>query len=207
MGEEMKVLSRIELIFILSLFGCHFHHDSSSKDKYKKLSKMNKQKILIKEISNENNFIYWQERSEKQFLVKKVWSDSKAQTCKNCHQGFSLENMKGKFHQRSHWHIKLKHASGKIMNCKTCHNQSKVWQFNFGKKTIGANYTPKMCLQCHFKQGKDWATGAHGKRATGWQYERGVYSCVFCHNPHRPAFKKRWPKVEPYRPINNEGRQ
>ena len=72
------------------------------------------------------------------------------------------------------------------------------------KRKISANHAPKLCIQCHYRQEKDWEAGTHGKRVNGWQYERAVYSCVACHNPHNTSFKKTWPKVAPHRVIDNE---
>jgi len=192
----------------LALLGCHPDHSDSSKEKYKKLTLTSKVKVAVKEVSNKGDFIDWHPAAAagEKFLVKKVWSKTKRRTCKSCHRGYSLQEIKGKDYPRSHWNINLKHASSQVMNCQTCHNQNKVWKFNFGEKTVSANHTPKLCLQCHFKQQKDWEIGAHGKRANGWQQQRAVYNCVSCHNPHQPAFQKKWPKVGPYRPINNEGR-
>ena len=109
--------------------------------------------------------------------------------------------MKDKRNPKAHWHIRSEHASKEMMSCTTCHNQDKVWLFNFGREVVDANHAPKLCLQCHYRQEKDWEIGAHGKRASGWQYEKAVYNCVYCHDPHKPAFEKQWPVVAPYRSI------
>lgn len=193
-------------IIILSLLGCHFNHHESSKEKYKKLTENNSAIVEVKEISNKDDFVHWHTDSKEKFLVKKVWSDTKEQSCKNCHQGYPLKEIQGKVHPRSHWDIQLKHATSQVMNCKTCHNPNKVWLFNFGQQTVNANYTAKLCLKCHFKQEKDWELGAHGKRTHGWKYEKSIYNCTFCHNPHDPSFKKRWPKIDPFRPIFDKER-
>ena len=194
------------LICSLSLFSCHSEHGVSSKDKYKQLTKKSPAKVSVKRILNKDDFIHWQYSAEEMFYVKKTWNKSKEQSCKNCHQGYSLKNIKGTHQRRAHWHIKLKHASEKIMKCQTCHNQEQVWLFNFDQQRIQANYAPKLCIQCHYQQEKDWESGAHGKRVNGWQYERAVYNCVYCHNPHDPSFKKKWPRVAPYRIINSKER-
>ena len=202
----MKALRYLFPIIILPLLNCHHNHNESSKEKYKRLTENNSSIVEVKEILNKDDFIHWYSDSGKKLLVKKVWSDVKEQSCKNCHQGYSLKEIQGKDYSRSHWEINLKHATSQVMNCKTCHNSNKVWLFNFDQRTVNVNHTAKLCLRCHFKQEKDWELGAHGKRTHGWQYERGIYNCVFCHNPHVPSFKKRWPKVEPFRPISNEER-
>ncbi len=198
-----KALILIGFFFLTS---CHFEHQESSKNKYIKLSENNKTKIVLKSLVNKKNFILWKTKKEKSFHVMKVWSGSKEQSCKNCHQGYSTKKMVGKFNKRSHWNITLKHDNLNGMSCKTCHDQKKVWTFKQGEKRIGANFSPNLCGQCHFKEKKDWILGAHGKRANGWQGERAIKSCTGCHNPHSPKFGKRHPRVAPYRPINNQER-
>jgi hypothetical protein len=209
MGEIMKSISFfnyliISLVFLV--FGCHTNHHDNSKTKYINMEKNNSSIVPIKENLDTSNYIHWKLATNENVFVKKVWSDSKEQNCKGCHQGYDLRDIIGKKHKKSHWDIKLKHASNKIMNCQTCHNKDAVWKFNFGQKNVTANYSMKLCSGCHFKQRKDWELGAHGKRENGWRYKRAIYNCVSCHNPHSPTFKMRWPKVAPYRPINNEGR-
>ena len=46
-----------------------------------------------------------------------------------------------------------------------------------------------LCSQCHVKQARDWAFGAHGKRVGSWQGERQVYNCTVCHYQHHPAIE------------------
>ena len=202
----MKTLLDIgRILVVFSLFSCHPEHGISSKDKYKILTTKAHMKVPIKKGINKDDFIHWQ-YSQEAFYVKKVWSESKEQSCKNCHQGYLTRKIKGKHQRKAHWNIKLKHASNKIMKCQTCHNQKQVWLFNFDQEKIHANYAPQLCIQCHYRQEKDWETGAHGKRVNGWQYERAVYNCTYCHNPHDPSFKKKWPKIAPYRLINSKER-
>ena len=188
------------------MMGCHSEGHQSSKDKYRIQESKTKVKVIKKELQDKDDFVHFKSESGENFLVKKVWNNHKEQSCKNCHEGHSLKEMRGREHKRSHWNIKLHHASKKIMNCQTCHHKDEVWLFNEGTQAVKANHTPKLCSQCHFKQKRDWEAGSHGKRLTGWQYERAIKNCVSCHNPHSPGFEKRWPKVAPYRPTNNEER-
>ena len=203
----MKLSTYTHIVFSIIFFfffSCHSEHAESKKNKYKQLTREDHAEVIVKKNLNKNDFIHWQYSSEENFFVKKIWDKSKEQNCKGCHQGYLIKDIKGKKHPRAHWHIQLKHASKQIINCQTCHNQEKVWLFNFGKKTISANHAPKMCIQCHYQQEKDWEMGAHGKRVNGWQYKRAVYNCVFCHNPHDPSFNQAWPKVAPSRAINRK---
>ena len=135
MEEEMKISTHLKFfVFSLSLLGCHVDHGGHSKDKYKKLAQKSNAKVPLKQIDDKSNFIHWQHSPKEKFYVRKVWNESKELSCKGCHQGYSLKGIKSKYHRRAHWHIKLKHASSKIMNCQTCHNQNQVWLFNFGEK-------------------------------------------------------------------------
>lgn len=196
----------IFLLIALSLAGCKSGHHETSKEKYEILTKKNTVKVLVKESLDWSGFSPWHLQSGEQIFVKNAWPDSKEQSCKDCHQGHKLSKIKGKKFKRSHWGIKLQHAPSQLMNCKTCHKKDAVWNFNAGEKAVIANQSAKLCVQCHFEQKKDWEMGAHGKRANGWQQKRAIFNCVSCHNPHSPSFKKRWPKVAPYRPINNQER-
>jgi len=199
-------MNKIIPILLILIAACHPHHGSNSKSKYKELTNQVKNKVSVKEVFNKDNFVEWTETKAQPFLVEKVWNESKENGCKSCHSGFALSKMKGKKHKRAHWNIVLKHADSKIMNCTTCHNDDEVWRFKVGKSKVHANKSAKTCMQCHFKQANDWELGSHGKRSVGWQTERAIKSCTSCHNPHRPAFGKRVPKLAPYRPENNEER-
>ncbi len=208
-----NILASIALVSLFS--ACHANHHESSKSKYQSLAKKVAVKVPLKENADLAGYFSLDLKNQGAVHVKKVWPDSpgspgspgtKEQSCRGCHRGYTLDQMAGKKHRRSHWNIKLQHAAKEVMNCQTCHTKDAVWSFNFGSKSVSANHSLKLCSQCHFKQRKDWEIGAHGKRANGWQYKRAIYNCVSCHNPHSPSFKKRWPKVAPYRPINNEER-
>lgn len=200
-------ICKTSFVFFLILMGCHSgHHGESSKSKYLKSQKMNQAKVETKKVLDKNEFLEWRADNDEEFLVSKVWAESKEQSCKECHQNYALTDIKGDEHPRSHWNISLVHANIEIMNCQTCHSKTEVWKFNGMQSPVDANQTAQLCAQCHYKQKRDWETGAHGKSAVGWQYEKAIYNCVSCHNPHSPSFKKLWPKVAPYRPKNNEER-
>ena len=51
--------------------------------------------------------------------------------------------------------------------------------------------------QCHSRQARDWAYGAHGKRVNGWQGKRRILNCTACHYQHRPRLKPRVPEPGP----------
>lgn len=116
--------------------------------------------------------------------------------CTSCHTK-SIDHMKkdhlpGK--KKAHWDVKLVHAGEDAMNCQTCHNSDSPDQLkSLTGNDISFDKAFVLCGQCHSTQFKEWEGGAHGKRMTGWKSERVSTSCVGCHNPHQPAFEKRWP--------------
>ena len=197
---------KITIFFLLLLIGCRFPHTHHPGDKHKKLFNVNHVKVAVKDILDRDGYVSWSYSPGRVFLVKKIWNSEKEQSCKSCHEHYSLEEMRGEVHARAHWPIRLEHAPGQVMNCQTCHNGDQVWMFHSGEETVDANHAPRACLQCHFQQEEDWELGSHGKRAVGWQYERAVYNCLHCHDPHRPSFERTWPKVAPERPIDHEVR-
>ena len=115
--------------------------------------------------------------------------------CQNCHNIPLSELSEGKSTvKKAHWNIELQHASGEIMNCMTCHNSNNMNQLiSLSGHPISIDKSFELCAQCHSAQYQDWQGGAHGKSINGWQKPRAVKTCVNCHNPHSPAFEKRWP--------------
>jgi formate-dependent nitrite reductase cytochrome c552 subunit len=100
-----------------------------------------------------------------------------------------------------HTDIVLKHAQGSTMDCRSCHDEKDARQLKLMDGTpVSFDAAYRVCAQCHFQQHRDWANGAHGKRLNQWQGERVVLSCTGCHNPHSPAFDKRFPKARPTLP-------
>ena len=193
------MVAALPLLFLLS---CRFHHAGS------KGIPNNEEKpaVVVKKIANTNDFVPWPYSPGNHFFVKKVWDSSREEGCRHCHEGHLPSEMFGEIRPGAHWHIQMEHAPGHLMNCQTCHVKDQVWLFHAGQEQVDANNAPRMCLGCHFEQERDWELGAHGKRVTGWQYERGIHSCVDCHNPHRPGLKKSWPGINPHRFIDDEER-
>ncbi|SNR77507.1 Cytochrome c7 [Lutibacter agarilyticus] len=129
------------------------------------------------------------------FLIPERKSQIASYNCTECHTE-PIENLKQ--HQldekAAHWNIKLVHASAETMNCATCHTSSDMDNLHsLTNSTIDFNYSYKVCSQCHQQEFKDWKGGAHGKQLGGWAPPRLSKTCVNCHNPHQPAFEKRWP--------------
>lgn len=112
--------------------------------------------------------------------------------CTRCHS-VPLERMKP-VKPAAHWEVVLKHAKPETMNCQTCHAEPAQGELRMMQgAAVSFDHVYKLCGQCHAAQERDWAGGAHGKRAAGWAPPRVSLSCTGCHNPHTPAFDHRWP--------------
>ena len=116
--------------------------------------------------------------------------------CTNCHSQSLAKLQSGPAPniRKAHWDIHLVHANESIMNCTTCHAKNDMNQLtSLTEKLITLDESYKLCGQCHSTQYKDWQGGAHGKQLNGWKPPRVAQTCVSCHNPHQPAFAKRFP--------------
>ena len=82
------------------------------------------------------------------------------------------------------------------LSCFTCHKEDEL-DFLESEKglKIDMDHSYQLCGECHFREKKDWAGGAHGKRVANWAGKRVVQNCTSCHDPHSPLFRKRWPKT------------
>ena len=113
--------------------------------------------------------------------------------CSQCHNNKPV-SISGAA-EMAHGDIKLDHGGvEKPLSCFTCHNKEvrDALETEAGV-IVDMDHSYQLCAQCHFRQKKDWVGGAHGKRVSYWAGKRVVKSCVSCHNPHSPRFKKRWP--------------
>jgi hypothetical protein len=114
--------------------------------------------------------------------------------CSQCHN--NKKNIAiNRAAQMAHGDIVLVHGGkDKPLSCYTCHDKAErdFLVTETGVK-IDMDHSYRMCGQCHFRQKKDWAGGAHGKRVDYWAGERVVKNCTSCHDPHSPLFKKRMP--------------
>ena len=91
----------------------------------------------------------------------------------------------------------LEHGGG-LMWCSSCHDSADYNRLrNLLAEPIDFDNGYQVCSGCHSQKYLDWTHGAHGKRAANWSGERRLYSCVECHNPHRPSILPRAPKRPP----------
>ena len=130
---------------------------------------------------------------EEVLVAARVHEISKA-PCSNCHTKPVEQLKKEHVGKAAHWDVALQHAGKLSMDCATCHDMDKPDVLtSLTGKDISFDHSYQQCGQCHSTQYKDWQGGAHGKRLRGWVPPRTIQTCVGCHNPHKPAFEKRWP--------------
>lgn len=127
--------------------------------------------------------------------------------CSNCHvSGFDGETKQKPSERRAHWDLEINH--GDDLTCSSCHFEDDVDLLKTLRgDTVPYNRSYRICGQCHFEQLRDWKGGAHGKQVKGWDKPRVIYNCSTCHDPHDPAYEKRWPVTYPSVPrtANDNG--
>lgn len=193
----MNIKLKISIICIfIFLSSCKHKEDEyhNINDKIERLSKdykgisisSDKYTETLKKVEVTEN---WQ-----RFYVPERKSQITSFECSECHSK-PLVEIQGKENiEKSHWDIRLKHANRETMNCATCHSENNMDELrSITDKPIDFNLSHKLCGQCHQNQFKDWSGGAHGKQIGGWAQPRVSQTCVGCHDPHKPAFEKRWP--------------
>lgn len=116
--------------------------------------------------------------------------------CTECHEREGVRELMPS--RSAHLSVTLSHPGGADRNCFTCHapeNPGSLVLRDGGHATLDEAYL--LCRGCHYRQGEDWANGAHGKRLGGWAGERTILSCTGCHDPHDPGFPVRRPVTFP----------
>lgn len=115
--------------------------------------------------------------------------------CTPCHTGKEKLIKVNDGAELAHGDIRFKHG-GQSSTCTICHSEKeRDFLVNKAGDKIDFDHSYQLCGQCHFRQQKDWAGGAHGKRDVHWAGQRVVWNCTSCHDPHAPRFEKRWPKT------------
>ena len=180
----------------VALFSCKGDHKSkyhTLKDKIEAKTVVYKG-TLSSEVYNETIKTVQVKEGDVSFLIPERKGQITSFNCTECHSE-PLTKMKGVHGgKKAHWNIKMKHADATTMNCATCHTGNDMDNLHsLTNQQIDFNYSHKLCSQCHQGEFKDWKGGAHGKQLGGWAPPRMSNTCVNCHNPHSPAFEKRWP--------------
>ena len=119
--------------------------------------------------------------------------------CSNCH-AWRKANQTPRPLEKPHNNFELDHSllgKGEFW-CYTCHdldNPEGLKDLEGNHLSLQESYL--LCSQCHSRQAKDWAFGAHGKRVGGWNGQRTSLDCAACHYQHAPALKPREPMSGP----------
>lgn len=118
--------------------------------------------------------------------------------CSNCHVSGMKPTTNGQPRdRRAHWGLKLNHGEADL-SCSSCHFEDDMNSLRtLQGDTVSYDRAYRVCGQCHFEQLRDWKGGAHGKQVRGWDQPRVIYNCATCHDPHDPAYEKRWPVTYP----------
>ncbi len=193
MKNKLNIVLICLLIFMVS---CKHKKDEyhSIIDKIEDLSKDYKSVSLSSDVYTETLNKVEVIENWQRFFIPERKSQIKSFECNECHSK-PLDELQAEDQiKKSHWDITLKHANQETMNCVTCHSENNMDKLHsITNKSIDFNLSHKLCSQCHQKQYKDWAGGAHGKQIGGWAPPRVSQTCVGCHNPHKPHFDKKWP--------------
>jgi len=188
-----KVMVIALCVSVLSCKGEHEHKYHTIKDKIE-AETVSYSGGLTSEVYNETIKTVPVMEDDGTFLIPDRKSQITSFNCTECHSESLKSLQEQQVGKKAHWDIKLVHADAKTMNCATCHTGNDMDNLqSLTDQQIDFNYSYKLCSQCHQREFKDWKGGAHGKQLGGWAPPRVSNTCVNCHNPHAPAFEKRWP--------------
>jgi len=125
--------------------------------------------------------------------------DADMHPCGDCHDD-AESDLTPRELQEPHDNFKLEHGlhgKGEFW-CFTCHRLKGTGGLKtLEKEKLAFDESYIVCAQCHGKQTRDWAFGAHGKRVKGWQGDRLLLNCTVCHFQHKPAIAAREPALGP----------
>lgn len=127
--------------------------------------------------------------------------------CRLCHDQPLEPRAGGDVSERwAHQDVQLGHAASTGMTCATCHDHAAMDRLVLpGGERVSFDHAYRVCAQCHHREVRDWAGGAHGKRIGGWRGERVVLSCTGCHDPHDPTTPILTPDRGPSVPRTGRG--
>lgn len=117
--------------------------------------------------------------------------------CQDCHEYMDPNDRVRELDVEEGHPAVLGHGDGQMW-CFSCHDPADYGRLvNLLAEPIDFDHGYQVCSGCHSQKYRDWTYGGHGKRVANWRGERQIYSCVTCHNPHRPAIAPRAPKPPP----------
>ncbi len=115
--------------------------------------------------------------------------------CSQCHAAMTTDTT---VRELNVMHVaEIDHGQGRIwcMNCHASDDHDTLQTLLDEPVDFDASHL--VCGGCHSARYRDWAFGAHGKRADDWQGDRTLYACTECHDAHRPAIQPRAPEPPP----------
>lgn len=117
--------------------------------------------------------------------------------CNDCHSFMDTNKNVRELDVEEGHPANLEHGKDLIW-CFSCHSEADYDQLqSLRADPIDFDRGYQVCGGCHSQKYRDWSSGAHGKRVTNWRGERELYSCIQCHNPHKPAIQPRAPQPPP----------
>ena len=132
------------------------------------------------------------------FSVRPRRDDLYFYPCADCHEFMDSNNEIRELEVEDGHPGHIEHGEGRIW-CLSCHaresNYNTLQDLLGGGIDLDQGY--QVCAGCHGEHYRDWSHGAHGKRLANWRGERVIFSCVECHNPHRPSIAPRPPEPPP----------
>lgn len=195
----MKGLTIIVLTLVfMGVVGCTANSDAHSESLVTRLehdsTHAEPAQIDITELLVEYQTVEVETDSEPSFHVLARTDEIEKYPCASCHETPLDETLSAEIDP--HWDIIPNHASTDVMSCVTCHGTENFdTLYTLADTPVEFDHSYQVCAQCHDPQYDDWLGGAHGKRLEGWAEPRVIENCVGCHNPHDPAWDKRWPAV------------
>lgn len=131
------------------------------------------------------------------FIVGERLDDLYFFPCADCHEYMDPNKKVRQLDVEEGHPALLGHGDGQMW-CFACHDPSNYSQLlNLLAEPIDFDQGYQVCSGCHSRNYRDWTYGGHGKRIANWRGERRLYSCVECHNPHKPSIPPRAPKPPP----------
>lgn len=124
--------------------------------------------------------------------------DGRRYRCDDCHENIEPSLVQKSFFS-AHPEVELKHGVNNY--CLTCHslnNREALRDIN--GHDVSFARSELSCLQCHGTIYRDWERGVHGRMNEYWDKTKGEVkklTCVQCHDPHNPKFKKMRPAPAP----------
>ncbi len=203
---EKTVLMKIMLLsgLILSMMACERERERSLQERMKQAesSPVKSGSTEFKDpLLDAENTVRVSNEDGSDFYTRTRTQEMKRYPCSSCHESGGTtvsSSTTGNNKRKAHWRIDVRHGENGTMSCSTCHgNESADALQSPDGREVSFDRPDQLCKTCHGKQVRDWKGGAHGKQHKFWQGPSVRYNCTTCHDPHDPAFKKRWPAKGP----------